>query len=250
MKPASILANTDRTSWSRIMMVGRYFSPTIARKALFFPLVSLFIIFSADVYGLESGSGAALFQLDLLSWMLVISPIMFSKQAADEAFYSLPALGCEKVTFVFLWSFIAVPLLLFLPVAAYIAIFMPEITNYDMLSNGIISRIFTADASKLLFTVSLLSTATAIAIGLWAVFGSRRHRTRNAVLATLGTLMLNGLSGIILGFISARQHAETGLLDTVSTTVNLFGPAMSIFWALFLIFALWKASGAIARKQV
>lgn len=251
MKPASILANTDRTSWSRIMMVGRYFRPTIARKAIFFPLVALFIIFCADVFGLEEGSGAAIFQIELLSWMLVISPIMFAKQAADEVFCSLPALGCEKVTFIFLWSFVAVPLLLILPVTAYTLIFMPDMADDNMLMNGSLSMLFSTESSENLLTVAILSSATAIAVGLWAVFGSRRNRTRNAVLAILGTLMLNGLSGFILGFVAAWQAAEPGVIkEELSNSLNIYGPAMSILWTGFLLFALWKAARAIARKQV
>ena len=252
MKPASILANTDRTSWSRIAMVGRYFWPSLRRKILVFPLFSLFVTLMAHLFGIADGNTLAISMFDLISWLLVLSPIVFAKQAADEVFCSLPALGCEKVAFVFLWSFIAVPFLLLAPPVIYANIAIPETNNVAaLLDSSFLGSLFTSDAAVNIMTVSFLATLTAIAVGLWAVFGSRRNRTRNAVLAIAGTVMLNGFYGFVLGFISAWQHAEPGVLkDDLSTTLNIFAPVMSLSWVLFLIFALWKASHAIARKQL
>lgn len=252
MKPASILANTDRTSWSRIAMVGRYFWPTLRLKVLLIPLFSLFVTIMAHLFGIADGNSLAITMLDLISWMLVLSPIMFAKQAADEVFCSLPALGCEKVAFVFLWSFIAVPFLLLAPPVIYAMIAIPETNNVAAIyDSSFLSNLFTLDAAGNIVTISILATLTTIAVGLWAVFGSRRNRTRNAVLAIVGTMMLNGFYGFVLGFISAWQRAKPGLItEDLSNTLNVFGPAMSLSWVIFLIFALWKASRAIARKQV
>lgn len=252
MKSASILANTDRTSWSRIAMVGRYFWPSLRRKILVFPLFSLFVTLMAHLFGIADGNTLAISMFDLISWLLVLSPIVFAKQAADEVFCSLPALGCEKVAFVFLWSFIAVPFLLLAPPVIYANIAIPDTNNVAaLLDSSFLGSLFTSDAAVNIMTVSFLATLTAIAVGLWAVFGSRRNRTRNAVLAIVGTVMLNGFYGFVLGFISAWQHAEPGVLkDDLSTTLNIFAPVMSLSWVLFLIFALWKASHAIARKQL
>lgn len=252
MKSTSILANTDRTSWSRIAMVGRYFWPSLHRKTLVFPICALLVTLMAHLFGISEGNAIAISIFELLSWLLVLSPIVFAKQAADEVFCSLPALGCEKVTFVFLWSFIAVPLLLFAPTAIYALIAFPDTNNVAaLLDSSFLGTLFTSDAAVNIMTVSFLATLTAIAVGLWAVFGSRRYRTRNAVLAIAGTVMLNGFYGFVLGFISAWQHAEPGVLkDDLSTTLNIFAPVMSLSWVLFLIFALWKASHAIARKQL
>lgn len=233
------------------MMVGRYFGPTIARKAILFPLMALFIILAADFCGLGRGTIGGTLQLELLSWALVISPIIFTKQAADEVFYSLPALGCEKVCFVFLWSFIVVPMMLILPATAYIAIFMPEISGSSLLTGGVMSAYFSAITDGSILTVGLLSTASAIGVGLWAVFGSRRCRARNGILAIMGTIFINVLTGFALGFISAlKSDSSAATTENLSVNFDTFAPALTTFWAIFLIFALWKAAQAISRKQV
>lgn len=252
MKPAEILFNTDGFRWERVMMVGRYFWPTLSRKLIVFPIISIICFAIADFLGFGEGKAEGTTFLNLLAYLVVFSPIMFAKRTAGEVFCSLPALPAEKCTFIFLWSFVAVPVMVYLPGIIYCAIFVPELTTLIHFDSELFGWMFSPEVSKSLVWISLFSELTAISNGLWAVFASRTGHTRHAVLAILATIFLNGIFGFILGFVAALQHSpdKANVQDSLVSSLSHVGPAITAFWILFFLFALYKASRAIGRKQL
>lgn len=221
-------------------MVGRYFGPTIRRKAVIFPIISIIMVALADMQGIEHGNLAGMVSVGLLAYIIMLSPIMFARQAADEVFCSLPVLGYEKCVFIFGWSFIAIPVLTLLPGEIYVMLFIGDV---DIPLGQII-----VDTSL----ISIFVMLSSITAGLWAVFGSRRHRTLHAVLAVFGTELINWSFGFIIGFITAiRSGAGTeSLPDNISDSIMSYRVGLFIFWLLFFVFTLIMAARAIARKQV
>lgn len=248
MKSSENLFNTDATRWQRVYMVGRYFSPALRVKSLCFIGLAFANIVAASFFGTSGEFLMAAILISLVSFMIILTPVFFATHTADEVYCSLPALPAEKQTFVFLYAFVLMPLAIVVPGAIYLEIFYPGLEE-KILGTTYLMMI---SPSRNLFIINmLLSTATQIAVGLWAAFASRgRGRSARTVLAILAAEAINGLIGFIVGFFAAISSYKEIKVSPVVDIYEDIVPYTNIFWGILLIFALYKASRAITRKQV
>ncbi len=141
------------------------------------------------------------------------------------------------------------PALLLLPGSIAADILFPDMNEQFLGTTAI--NVLRSKAAGWFLAEGLLSTYAQIAIGLWAAFGSRGSR-RPAItfLAIFGAISLNGILGFFMGFISAMMGKTRTVYDSLADIMEVTGPYMSGMWATIFIFALYKASRAISRKQV
>lgn len=240
------LSDFDGFSWRRVAMTGQYFWPTIRGKVI--TLSALCFIFMALACFTGPSDGDF---ISVVSIAILMTPILFTVRPADEIFCSIPALAAEKRTFIFLFTFLIMPALLVLPGSILVEIVCPGAEKYILSDNTM--RILKADVGGIFLTGALISTAAQIAIGLWAAFALRGHgRTAWTAVAIIGSFFLNGVTGFILGFVSdiLSDGGNASIDDTMTDSIAACGPYIIAFWSIILIFAVYKASRAISRKQV
>jgi len=244
------LSDFDGFSWRRVAMTGRYFLPTIRGKVIALSALSFIFMSLACLSGLAEGNPVSSGLISVISIAMVMTPILFTVRPADEIFCSIPALAAEKRTFIFLFTFLIMPALLTLPGSILAEIVCPGAEKYMLGANA--TLILNSDVGGIFLTEALISTAAQISVGLWAAFALRGHRrTAWTTMAIIGSIFLNGFIGFILGFVSAVLSGGKGSIgNTVTESLTVFGPYIIAFWSIILIFAVYKASRAISRKQV
>lgn len=243
------LYNYDGFSWRRVAMVGRYFIPALRGNSVAMASICFALIIMACFFGVPNGSTMSSSLGSILAFAVVLTPLYFATKPADEIFNSLPAHASEKRTFIFLYSFIIMPALLLLPGELVVDIFFPDMNEQFL--GTIAINVLRSNAAGWFIAEGLLSTGAQIAIGLWAAFASRGSR-RPAItfLAIFGSISLNGILGFIMGFISALTEKPETIYDSLADAMEVSGPYIVGMWAIIFIFALYKASRAISRKQV
>lgn len=236
MKSSEILANTDRTSWSRIWMVLKYLWPSIKPMVIFYPLIAILIavVMHNAVYNQQTWS---LPLLSLLSYVVMFSPCFFSRQRNNEVFYSLPALGFEKVSAIFAVILIGVPILL-LPTKIYGLFFVSDSLLMDTYSKTMGINV---SAGSMLMGVVVLYTCEGAA--LWAVFKAKSHRALKACGAAIGMMFAYFTVSFLLGFFAAIFVGE--LVDTSKIYM-----AITCIACFTMVFVYYKAAKAISRKQI
>lgn len=248
MISSETLSNTDRTSWRRVVMVGQYFWPVLKKKVIIIPIVSLLIFIAADFIGLNECNRPAVMLINMLTYLIILSPVFFAKRPSDEVFCSLPANGLEKCIFVFGYSYVIVPLLVFLPGDIYF-LFSSTALSPRMLVNDTFAEVLGKGEIISLTAASILTALTCVAAGLWAVFASNKHKTVNCVLTIIAIFFINASIGFVLGVIVAICGAEQQIAEDLPQLMHLVIPYITAFWSISFVFATLMAARAICNKQ-
>lgn len=249
MKSSEILSNTDRTSWTRVLMVMKYFRPSLLPVVIIYPLLAIALALMIHFFGGSDGNNPWAYQLlSVVAYAIMFAPCFLSRQSTGEAFYSLPALGWEKCEAIFLMMFIGVPLL-FTPLELYDLICGGRLSLETYKIMGVRLQVELSAGMIYLSTVTML---TSVGAAIWAVFAARRHRALKAFGAAISFMFVDFIFGIVIGFMSAisdsRNNVSPG--DMIKEYTSYFMPVMGTFWTIVLLFVLYKASRAISRKQI
>ncbi|MCM1309540.1 MAG: hypothetical protein NC301_00760 [Bacteroides sp.] len=243
------LYNYDGFSWRRVAMVGRYFIPALRGKVAAMAAICFAIILAACFLGQPNGKTMSADLFSTLSLAIVLTPVYFTIKPADEIFNTLPALASEKRAFIFLFSFIIIPALMLIPGSIIVELFFPDMDEQFLGTNAV--SVLRSDAAGWLIAVGVIQMLAQISIGLWAAF-SYRGSKRSAVtfLAVFGAISLNGIMGFVSGFFDAVTGKPAQACDTFAEAMAVEGKYLVAIWAVIFIFACYKASRAISRKQV
>ncbi len=237
MTSSEILSWTDRTSWTRVKMVLKYFWPSLKPMVIIYPLLSILYAFLMN-NAVNHQHSWALQMMSLLSYVVMFSPCFFSRQPNNEVFYSLPALGYEKVEAIFLAMFVGVPVLL-LPIKLYGFFFIDDSEVISLLGQITHTSLTTGN---IIMGLAVLFACEGAA--LWAVFAARTHRALKACGAALGMMMCYMVCCFIIGFVTAITGRN---VDEVSSSCNT---VVTVIACVATVFVLYKAAKAISRKQL
>ncbi len=262
MKSAEVLSKTDRTSWSRIAMVWRFYSPCIGWQLWSFPLLSVVIaalclLIDPEKYWMIRGMLAF-----VLSLALVFSSLSFSSSRGREVEAMLPALGVEKCVVILTWSVVVVPLLLHLPAEAmYYIVHGMSCESYPL--SHLPDRLGLNIAEEILpycMAAGLSCTLAMVLSCLWGVFGARRHRAAMGVVSVVICYAAFMLVACIASFgIGVYWGMQAGLaggpvhdpsFDEIFVLVmRVLTYVMVPVCIVYVIFACAKCCRAIARHQ-
>lgn len=249
MKPTEILSNTDRTSWSRVAMVWRFYLPYTRKKLISFAAIAIisevFILLSAKY----EATGVADAIIKMLSTMLTVligcSALVFAKPKGRELQAMLPALGMEKCIVMIGYVTIIIPLI----------VSIPSVLAYCILGNNDPSVIITRsilgyNISLSVFAYSLLFLESIALSCLWGVVSTHnRQAMRNGLLAAggfyLATMFLTGFISFVIGFYNGFSDHEIEFADQSNTLFTV----LAIICGIYVIFALIKCCHAIKRGQ-
>lgn len=252
MKSAEILSNTDRTSWSRIFMTGRYFMPRLRWILWAYPLAAVIITFaSVFLSELRPGATGSNF-MNLLAYMIALAPLALARRADGELTFSLPALGWEKCTFLFGFFLLAVPLLVMVP-AEITARLMDGDSALMLTGNVAVARL---TGVSTFIALSFCMLAAQLVVCLWTVMGARRNRILLAVVFTALVSVANALAigvvGAVVGFREAMAGKEmmTDMTDITVEVITAYSRWALPVMIMFLLFAWLRCARTIARRQL
>ncbi len=248
MKQTRTLSNTDRTTWSRIAMVWKFYLPYTRRKLYAFAaistLIEVCILLAADNMPKETVNTLVKMASTLLTVLIGCSALVFAKPKGRELQAMLPALGTEKCIVIVGYVTIIIPLIAVAPtVISYVILGDSHPSVLTLNENATMDNIHFVPA----FVFSLLLLEGMALTCLWGVIACRgRAAMRNGLLAAggvyLASMMLTALTSFCIGFYAA----VTGKDIQISDTLFQF---LSIICAFYVIFALIKSCRAIKRGQ-
>lgn len=241
MKSAEILSKTDRTSWSRIMMVAGYFWPRLRLLFWLLPVVSAVVTLAVTYIP----GPAKMLCMSLLGLLIVLAPVRLTKRPDGEFTFTLPALGMEKCIVLFLVFFIAVPLLIIVPAQIVCMI----VSGGD----GVVARYLLGVPSSMspaTVVISWLGIAASVGACLWAVMKARRNRT---LLGVVAGLSVNLGTNIFCGFFIGLYIGLSGMAYSTAEVMDIYNQisvyVYSIIWGLAFIIFTVLAVRAVSRRQ-
>ncbi len=214
---------TSKFSWNRVGMIARYYYPSLKLQLLLYPLVS--VVFGILTYISTKGNmdinvmgvmGVLVLGVIGMTqpFMLYFAPGFLVKSSRDID-VSIPALWTEKATFILLYFFIAVPILLYMPgKLCFILlqlIFQPE--TFDIYARGA-----TLYFGSTTLSVSSLSDIIPLTVFAFVLFRAPKPSFGKAALFSIISLVtisiIMGIAvlfiiGINDGFSHIDKHSST-----------------------------------------
>lgn len=256
MKDKKILSCTDRTSWSRIWMVGKFYMPVIGKKLILFPIISL-IVGSMMVLGegflpIEAYKSLVMSCSVFIMYLTIFGASMpLAKMKAIEIETMLPALNFEKCLFTLIYALIIIPIIVYLPCNIIWWIFngFQSPINILMKFSPESIDIYHGNISYMLLTFFVVIISF-IASGLWGTMAAKRHRMWwcfAAVMLTFGGyILICFLIGVIVGIYMSLND----LAFNSSILMHTFIKYLICILSIYAIFALWKVCRCISRRQI
>ncbi len=251
MKSAEILSNTDRTSWSRIAMVWRFYLPYTRRKLIAFAAIAIlfeiFILFCVK-YITDEASGTVIEMLSTLLTVLIgCSALVFAKPKGRELQAMLPALGLEKCIVMIGYVTIIIPLIVLIPSTVsylFLGSNHPELNVITaLLGSGELNMIS-------IFAFSILFLEGMALSCLWGVVGTHgKYAMRNGLLAVAGFYFGTMVCTAVISFCTGFCAAMTGLDVNFANETQFLFRIMTVICGIYVIFALMKCCHAIKCGQ-
>lgn len=247
-------------SWHRVVMTGRFYRPLLARQIIWYPVASLLL--SLIAYGcsfVESLEPLGATALGAISFMFYLAPLVLTRYDDRMVAAMLPTTAAERWAFMMLYFFIAVPLLLLVPMAVLEVVAHFTTPGHALLQQFYSERLLGMSPSGIYVCADLLPTA----LCLWGVLYFRHVRVLKSLLLACGSLLLFGIIGgmyaIVAGFKAGYDAAMTGveyspeMVDKIMQEAMMqFGPLLSVIGVLSLggvAVMAWLCYVAIKKYQ-
>lgn len=248
---------TDRFSWNRVRMVGRYYYPSLRRQLIIYPLVSVATIIISALFNHYKINMFLPGTLTLiLSFMLYWGPVVFTSHSCRELEVSLPAKRSEKATFILLYTFIAIPLLAYGPyyIGEFLAgnPFLSEVTEkYAQVKGNFKIAIYIA---------SIIQMVMPMSVCLFAVMASKTSRVTKgigfSVLSLIGLSIITGLITVLHMINLPKDQLMALDGESPEAIIDMMGGLTDTFFTVSAIGAIVTATmicltvRAINRIQV
>lgn len=266
MDTENTLTLTDNGfSWRRVGEVARFYYPLLRGQIIVYTLTSLFIaIMSLIPFGEVAQFGLFSLFWTALPLIFEVGPCIFARGGDTRIVERMiPARGSEKFTFIFLYLFVALPIMVFaLPeVAIRLYMCIPSIETPQMVD------LLTLRLDMTPTLVSVMNVAGSVAAAvtcLFVVYHSRTNRILKAVVAVFATKFAMAFFGAIWGFAFAfKKGFEDGVAGCPSPDGNgitqvvysMMGDspylmAVTILIIAYCVVMLWLSYRAITRRNL
>lgn len=247
----SIVINKPGFSWERVKMLFRFYLPTLKPQLIAYPLatfvmtvVLLLTIKNELLFGL-----LATLILLVVSYMLYWSPIIFTRKNYHLTETILPVSGGEKVTFYYIYTLVAIPLLVLASIASGFAVVCIVPGYYDAIINFVTDSRFIGEMYKALSDiVSMPGYAMQIVLqfvemaltALFAVMYFKKSRALMAIALTIGLStvqgVIAGVAGFIMGIVSGPGEDIDLITGGIETTMVVSNVIVVVYVAIMLYF--------------
>ncbi len=218
-------------------MFVRFLWPSLRPMVIIYPILAVVVTLLVNFFFSKISYQWAIQVMSVITFAVILAPAFLCRQANKEVFYSLPVLGYEKCEAIFGIMFVGM-FLLFIP-AKLCGINIKEEFAVEVINSNI-----SLGSPSMVVAMSLLSMFAGEALTLWTVFAARSNRAVKSIIAGLSTLLFDGILGFFVGFFTAITGGD------IETSMAAAAPIIITFWAVCFVFFTYKASRAIARKQL
>ncbi len=242
-------------SFNRFVSVARFYYPRLKYQIIWYPILSVLMGIGTLLCVIANMTGLFILLLVgsvfLISLLLEYGPLAFAIHSSPEIETSLPVTSCEKIAFIFLYTFIGIPVMVLLPLSL-ISLAIPEsMIPADMAEMGKIVSAMPCQAIILSFFQYLFP----MSICLYAVMRYSRKRFAHGIIWTICANAVLALGGFIVGgaaaFLAGVNDGLKGIgpqTDTVAseiigeigTLMNWFGSILAIC-SIFVIYKTYRA---------
>lgn len=247
----SIVINKPGFSWERVKMLFRFYFPSLKPQLIAYPLatfvmavVLLLTIKNELLFGL-----LATLILLVVSYMLYWNPIIFTRKNYHLTETILPVSGNEKVAFYYIYTFVAIPLLVLASIALGFAVVCLVPGYYDAIINFVTESRFIGEIyNALLDYVSMPGYAMQIVLqfvemaltALFAVMYFKKSRALMAIALTIGLSTVQGIiagvAGFIIGIVSGPGEDVALITGGIETTMVVSNVIVVVYVAIMLYF--------------
>lgn len=186
----------------------RFYYSVVKRQMFWYFIVSValtIIVAAAQTVGNDLGSTTISFAQSVLTYMWCFSPLIFIKLKSVSLQILLPASGKEKAAIMILYTFVIVPITLFLVPSIVLTILYNCQGPIGDGTRDLVRLINTLYSNHIIYILSSMLTP---AIALLAVVTARK----NAILRTIGWVVgftfISGLIGGVIGVIWAFDNID------------------------------------------
>ena len=207
----------DRFSPLRMLMLARYFRTPLRRQATVYAAVSAIL----GVVCLASPGNCLLlmpFTAAVVWIMLVCGPLVFAARDTLVIDVALPATAAEKSVFIMIWSFVAVPLVVGVPLGVCAALAWGGLVKLPAWVPLFAEMVLTY--LRACAPYHLLALGVLMSVCMLCVIAFCRRRMLRATLVVAGAWMLLALSGLIGFAVSMRRLYAQGFVGHKVITVD------------------------------
>lgn len=252
-------------SFHRFVSVARFFFPRLKLQIIWYPIISLILGAATMVCVLSQSPELFLLALTgdtfILSILLEYGPLAFAFYSSPEMETSLPATNAEKTIFIFGYTFIAIPIMLWAPVtlielAWCDKFFTPTMSEIIKNINSVVGAL-----SYKNIIMSMFQYLFPMAVCLYAVMKHTRKRLAKGIIWTVCANVSLAVIGVLIGageaFAEGYNDARMGkdprpdeitheVLSEMGTFINWTG----VILAICSIFVIYKTYRAITSRQI
>ncbi len=248
----------DRFSFGRLVMVARYYWPTVRMQVILYPAISLA---AGILISLCRNNGdMALILTGLLSMplslLLNFGPLVFAVKSNQEIEAMIPARTSEKTTFLLLYNLVVMPFLILFPKFIVTYIFFPDFAMTlanDQEAQEVLRDIL-ADNTFFMQAISMCSTLMPVAVCTFCVFFFRKRRVLYSIIWTIVSIMVPAIAGIVFGIWFVLTDIASGMNqdDFKTEFFDVLRPltiSISVIGLIIDIIFCWLTARAIRRNQ-
>ncbi|MCM1519049.1 MAG: hypothetical protein NC117_10445 [Pseudoflavonifractor sp.] len=233
-------------SWQRVVMTGRFYRPVLSRQMVWYAVVSLLLsLIACGCSFVEPLAPMGATALGAVSFMFYLAPLALTRYDDRAVATMLPATAAERWAFLMLYFFVAVPLLLLVPMAMIEVVALCATPGHALLQQFYSERLLGMSPSGIYACADLLPTV----LCLWGVLHFRQVRVLKSLLLACGSLLLFGMIGgayaIVAGFKAGYEAAMTGVEYTPEMGERIMQEAMTHFGPLLTVIGVLSLGGLV-----
>ncbi len=249
-------------SWARLQMVAAYYYPLIKKQMIWYPIVVVILYtlgYLCQLVDWLAPIGVTF--IAPFSFMFYWAPIVIARRDSRMITSMLPATAAEKIVFLALYFFVAIPVLIYGVELALIGLTQWLTPQYEFILSPVeVVRKTIGDV----FVLGQLDDLIPTALCFWSVIYFKENRTFKSLLVSGGALVAIGVAGAVYAAIfavkmvleSAASGAELSgdafadsLMSNIAANMEPFMIGIGVFSILFTIFMVWLSYRRIKTYQ-
>lgn len=242
------------------MRLLNYYMPRLKKQLILYPVISVFLYML--IFFTLRWDGApfiALIVYNIIYMMLFFGALIFASRNGMEIDTMLPVDWRRKALFLLVYTFIVVPLLVVVPIAACYML-----TRQWLVVSPLLKEAYAAVSTLIsgrYITCTVIGNMLPMAVCLYCVTSIRHNRIILSIVWTIVTCMLQSFIGGIYGaFIAFKQGFSDGyngvelssdeIASRLLNEIGLLITPMEIFFAICTIFVIVITCRAIKGRQI
>lgn len=255
---ATAISTGSRFNLRRLALYAGYFRVDIIRQLSIYAAITIGLFILASIPYTTGLHGMETFGLAV---MIFMAPVVFGRERCRIVDTMLPVTAKEKYTFILIYTFLIVPLLIIgLWQLMHLCTLWTGCTYSitQMQDNKEMLKVFGENRATLFRIISTILDLTPTCTVLMIVLKARSGIITKSLLGIVATLLLFFIVGGIAGVISVVptiNEVKNGAMehfnqtDFLSSVFNITYSTLSAVCIIYISFALWRCYRLISHSQ-